>query len=152
MKRLLRPLCAALVLAAAPTHAGLLGPSDPVEAPEDGILPVSQAFVAQSAIFYEGELIVGVTAAPGTYLYKTKFSVEPVDPPRYSMGSMKLPPGEKIHDEHFGEVEVYRNSIEAHFHPGGRVGPSALRINYQGCMENKVCYPPQSQVVDVITP
>ncbi|HKY91745.1 MAG TPA: protein-disulfide reductase DsbD domain-containing protein [Nevskiaceae bacterium] len=151
MKRLLRPVCAALVLAVAPTHAGLLSP-DPAAQPVDGILPVGQAFVPQTAIFYEGKLIVGITAAPGTYLYKAKFSVEPVDPPRYSLGSMQLPPAEKFHDEHFGDVEIYRNVIEAHFNPGGRKGPSALRINYQGCMENKVCYPPQSRVVDVMSP
>lgn len=140
---------AVLLLATCPVQAGLLDGAESV--PDEGILPVSQAFIPQPALFYEGELIVGVTAAPGTYLYRSKFSVEPVDPPHYGLGSMKLPPGEKIHDEHFGEVEVYRNSIEAHFHPGGR-SPRAVRINYQGCLENKVCYPPQSQVVDVMSP
>lgn len=142
---------ALLAVTALPASAGLLDGTQPASA-DDGILSVNEAFQPQTAIFYEGELVIGVTAAPGAYLYRSKFEVTPVDPPHYGLGSMKLEPGEKIHDEHFGDVEVYRKAIEAHFHPGGSHGPRTLRITYQGCLENKVCYPPQSRDVEVISP
>lgn len=129
-------------------HAGFLDKA----ADDSGILPVEQAFVVQPAVWDQGRLLVGVDIAPGCYLYKSKLSVEAIEPASSVLGPMTLPKGAAHQDEHFGRVEIYRGSVQATFQPAKNTALTRLRVRFQGCAEDKVCYPMQTRIVDVLQP
>lgn len=141
-------LAALLALSAhAADAASLLKPHDEPA----GILAVDEAFQVQPALWQDGRLIVGIDAAPGCYLYRDKFSVVALAPSGYALGKADLPAGEPHHDEHFGDVRVLRERLLAQYRPAASAAPQRVRIRYQGCAENLVCYPPQERVLDVET-
>lgn len=151
MDRRLRVITTSLMLALAPAlQAGFLDKT----ADEAGILPAEQAFVVQPAIWDDGRLVLGIDIARGCYLYKARLSVEAAEPSGYALGPIGLPQGTAHQDEHFGSVEIYRDSVQAVFQPPGGAtrALSQLRVRLQGCAENKVCYPMQTRLVNVIQP
>jgi thiol:disulfide interchange protein DsbD len=142
---------AGLMLGFAPAlSAGLL---DRGTAPAD-VLPADQAFVVQPAIWDGNKLRLGIEIAPGCYLYRARLSVEAAEPEGYTLGAISLPPGTAHEDEHFGRVEIYRGSVQASFQPPAPRSAALrrLRVRLQGCAEDKVCYPMQTRLVDVIAP
>ena len=89
--------------------------------------------------------------APNYYLYKDKIRVIPENP-FIKMGSIELPKGIIKTDQWFGESEVYYNELF------GRVSFSrstisykntGFYIEYQGCLENEICLPPEMKLIDV---
>lgn len=139
-------LALALLVFTLGARAGLLDGN----APDDqGIPSAEEAFVLQAPLWDGKDLILRWDIAPGCYLYRDKLVVEAAAPQGYALGSAKLPAGEKLRDEHFGEVTVYRDSVLVRFHPRSKTPPQSLRVRYQGCAENKVCYPPQTRVIAV---
>lgn len=129
-------------------HAGLLGPA----ATDPGIVPVEQAFTLREPLWDRGQLLLGIEIAPGCYLYRNKLGVEAIEPAGYALGSMQLPAGIAHQDEHFGTVEIYRTSLDVRLDPAAAHPPTKLRVRFQGCAEDKVCYPMQTRIVDVPQP
>lgn len=131
--------------------AGLLAPS-----PEESeILPAEDAFQLRPALWESGKLTIALDIAPGCYLYRSKLIVEAIEPAGYALGAALIPAGEPYRDEHFGEVAIFRKSVEIAFKPSPKStsgAPKKLRVRYQGCAENKVCYPLQTRVIDVLSP
>ena len=89
--------------------------------------------------------------APNYYLYKDKIKVK-AENPFIKMGSIELPKGIIKTDQWFGESEVYYAELF------GRVSFSKSAISnknigfyveYQGCLENEICLPPQMKLIDV---
>lgn len=85
--------------------------------------------------------------APGHYLYRDKLRVRPArggaDVP------LRLPPGVRLHDAAFGDVEVYRGRLAIAL---GRVtGPDnpdeEIEVHYQGCADGRLCYAPARRVL-----
>lgn len=86
--------------------------------------------------------------APGYYLYRGRMKFEAAEPASATLGNVTLPDGEKIHDEHFGEVEVYRTgTLTAQMRISQPL--QKLKVTYQGCAEIGVCLPPQTRIVEV---
>lgn len=117
------------------------------------ILPVDQAFQLQPVERTERGLKLGWLVSTGYYLYRERISVTVEEPAAIKLPAPKLPAGEKHHDEHFGDVHVYRGgSYDAEISGGKSLNQvRKLKISYQGCSESGVCYPPQTRIVDVIT-
>jgi len=117
------------------------------------ILPVDEAFQLQPVERNAQGLRLGWLVSPGYYLYRERISVAVEEPAAAKIPAPKLPAGEKHHDEHFGDVHIYRGGR----YDGEILGGKSLRqirklkISYQGCSESGVCYPPQTRIVDVIT-
>ena len=87
--------------------------------------------------------------APGYYLYRQRFAVEPVDGAG-PLAALQLPHGTPKHDEHFGAVEIYTGRVDARLPIApGTAAPARLKLRWQGCAEAGVCYPPITRVVDV---
>ena len=87
--------------------------------------------------------------APGYYLYRQRFAVEPVDG-HAPLAALQLPPGTPKQDEHFGAVEIYTGTVEARLPIArGKPAPARLKLRWQGCADAGVCYPPITRVVDV---
>ena len=110
----------------------------------DALLPVDQAFRLIGAERKGDALSVSWDIAPGYYLYRQRLRFEPAQ----AFGPALLPRGEAHHDEHFGNVEIYRGVLEARvpIHAGA---VPALRVSYQGCADAGVCYPPQTRTLEV---
>lgn len=114
---------------------------------EEALLPAAEALQVLTPVWEDGELLVGLEAAPGCYLYRKSLQVEALEPRAAVLGAPHLPAGEMLDDPHFGRTAIWRGRVEVRFEAPD--APQRLRVTYQGCAENKVCYPPQTQVLDV---
>jgi len=127
-------------------NAGGLGGSE--------FLPVDEAF-KPILIPVDGNTVdVTWQVAPGYYLYKDKISVKALSD-NVQLGQLDLPKGKLKFDEFFGESEVYVKDVFARL-PFARATPEAteldLEVNYQGCADAGLCYPPTTRVVSTSLP
>jgi thiol:disulfide interchange protein DsbD len=117
-------------------------------------LPADQAFRPEIEIVDPFHLRVRWTIADGYYLYRHTLSAR-VDGPGVSAGSLKLPPGLPKDDESFGKTEVFFREAVGDL-ALTRAGPAAvtahMRLSYQGCKENSICYPTQMFHRDIALP
>ncbi len=94
-------------------------------------LPVEQAFVMDFRQ-QENKLQVSFTIADGYYLYKDKFKFVGIDA---AFSHPQYPKGVMIHDEYFGESEVYFHQVVLDI-PLSQLGSEAmLKVRFQGCAE-----------------
>ena len=80
-----------------------------------------------------------------TYLYKNKMKVELLDGNGHSLGAVSLPKGDEKNDEFFGLMEVYHDYLKISIPVLSEAQASSqltLAYKYQGCVEDKICYPP----------
>ena len=152
MHRLLSLL---LLLVVLPASAGLF---DKAPAPAQlgaplnnsaDFLPVREAFKLSLISSSSESVKLRFVAAEGYYLYRHRFSFssEPAD---ISLGQAVLPPGQAKHDEYFGDVEVYYEVLDVEVpvdNPDNR--PFNLSVNYQGCADKGLCYPPETEVLAI---
>ncbi len=87
----------------------------------------------------------------GYYLYRGRMKFKTAEGQAATLGTPQLPAGEKKVDDYFGEQEVYHHDVSAllpvsRAAAGGRV---KIEVNYQGCAEAGLCYPPITKVFDV---
>ncbi|WP_210348705.1 protein-disulfide reductase DsbD [Bradyrhizobium sp. CCBAU 53338] len=82
---------------------------------------------------------------PGYYLYRDRIAA--------SLGGKPLKVattrGETKDDPTFGSTEVYHHEATALIDALPETGE--LRVTYQGCGENTICYPPITKVIDLAT-
>ncbi len=106
-------------------------------------LPEDQAFRFEAIAAAADRVLVRFTIAPGYYLYrdKTRFRTEATG---VRLLAPVWPPAQTHSDAHFGEVQVYFESIEVPL-PVVRDATSAqsvvLDAEYQGCKDQGICYP-----------
>jgi thiol:disulfide interchange protein DsbD len=131
-------LCALLLAAQAQTP----WPKKP--GAEVSMLPADQAFRLLGAERHGEALTVSWDIAPGYYLYRQRLHFEPAN-----ALLPELPQGQPYHDEHFGDVEIYRGILQARLRTRGPAQPRQLRVSYQGCADAGVCYPPQTRTLDL---
>lgn len=118
---------------------------------QDDLLPVEQAFVLKASLIEPGKVSLRWQVAKDYYLYKERIKLK-TDQPGLSLGTLDLPPGKAKHDEFFGDVEIYHDSVEATL-PYMLADPSTNAIRFtvtvQGCheVEPLICYPPHPQVI-----
>jgi thiol:disulfide interchange protein DsbD len=82
---------------------------------------------------------------PGYYLYRDRIAA--------SLGGKRLKVattrGETKDDPTFGPTEIYHHEATALIDALPETGE--LRVTYQGCGENTICYPPITKVIDLAT-
>ncbi len=118
--------------------------------PAQSDLPsVDEALVLQPAILENGVLTLSWDIAEGCYLYRDRLAVEAEGDANTALGAPQWPDGEWVEDAHFGKVEVYRQRLHLHIRVN-QTAPDWVRVRYQGCAEDRVCYPPQERLVEVI--
>ncbi|MGF6209828.1 protein-disulfide reductase DsbD [Pseudomonas frederiksbergensis] len=115
--------------------------TNPFETKPD-FLPVEQAFVFTSERLESGETQLFWQIADGYYLYQKRLKFDGLAPEHTPV----LPEGESHSDEFFGEQPVYRQGLELKI-PAGATGK--VKVGFQGCADAGLCYPPQTQVVDL---
>jgi thioredoxin:protein disulfide reductase len=137
-----------LVFLSVPGHAGLLDSLKSSSEPE--FLPVEQAFPI--SIDLQGPyLIANWNSVDGYYLYQHRIWLQQgsqkISAQRYSHNGSDTS-GEEKQDEAFGRVTVFHGQLEAEFDLGS-LQPGVAVLNYQGCAEAGLCYPPQKLEIDI---
>ena len=153
MRRLL-PLL--LLLFTLPAMAGLFDDPQPRgvldDAPlnnSDDFLPVRKAFQLSLVGSDAHSLKLRFVNAEGYYLYRHRlqFRIEPSDLAR---GEAVLPAGKAKHDEFFGDVEVYYGVTDVTLPLDNPIDlPFTVHVTYQGCADKGLCYPPETQRIEV---
>ncbi len=144
MKSLLRHLAALAV------SLSLLLPAAAQSVDPSQLPPVDSVFIPKASAPSRDRIEVTWTIAKGYYLYRHRIAVQPLG--GFEAGPVQLPDGAKHHDEFFGDVQTYRDSVTAVL-PGKASGDAvSLRIKYQGCADAGVCYPPQTRTLSVVLP
>ncbi|MFP4278716.1 MAG: protein-disulfide reductase DsbD [Halochromatium sp.] len=118
-------------------------------AAEDDFPPPDQVFRLDSTVLGPERIRVSWEIEPGYYLYGDKFRFES-QTPGIELGPAELPPAQTKNDEFFGEVDIYRDRVEAELPlQRGEDAGETLRIEAQsqGCADAGFCYPPQRETV-----
>ncbi len=141
--RLSAPVIAASLALAAPAAQAVS---------EADLLPVDQAFALSAQADSRDSIGLSWKIAPGYYLYRHRISVKSGQ--GFAAGELALPEGQSKHDEFFGQVQTYRKQLQATL--AGRADPAlktaVLQVQYQGCADAGVCYPPQRREIRVSLP
>ena len=119
------------------------------------LLPAEQAFRFFVVVNDTGALKVTWEIAPGYYLYREKIRLELNSLAGSRLGDYTIPKGTAIHDEAFGQVEIFHEQLSFEL-PVLRIQATAqtvtLLANFQGCADRGVCYPPMSQKIELKLP
>lgn len=113
---------------------------------QDEFLPVAEAFKPDFQIT-SGQLVLSWIIADKYYLYEERFKFSADQgiqlTPIYSPGLMK-------YDELFeGETMVHYQQATATFDISQVKQPFTLKLEYQGCADAGLCYPPQKLILSV---
>lgn len=108
------------------------------------ILGADDAFKLSVERGTPGTIILHWEIAPGYYLYREHIVVSELT--NDAALPINLPRGARKSDRNFDTSEVYRGEVTVIVAPAER---TALRVQYQGCKENSICYPPNSKRVDL---
>jgi thiol:disulfide interchange protein DsbD len=141
---LLRHFTALLLLAGCALPAWAISEKD--------LLPVDQAFALRVEAGSRDRIELHWDIAPGYYLYRHRTSA--TAGPGFDAGTLRMPDGEKKHDEFFGDVETYHRQLQATLPGTAAPGTDTvtLEVRYQGCADAGVCYPPQKRTLEVKLP
>ena len=151
MRRLFLVLC--LLLAVPAMAAGLLDnrPSSTLGAINNSndFLPVRDAFRLNLIDTTPETIKLRFVPTEGYYLYRHKFAFK-TEPADIALGTPQLPPGEQKHDEYFGDVEVYHGILDVDIpRPANDQRPFTLVVTYQGCADKGLCYPPETERLNI---
>ena len=116
-------------------------------APQDNFLPVEKAFRFDALTEGSDEVRLNWQIADGYYLYRTRIHVSTTSP-SVQLGAGQFPVGQIKDDEYFGRQEIYHHALSVVV-PVARARGGALqlplKVSYQGCAEQGLCYPPVTQ-------
>ena len=107
------------------------------------ILPVDEAFTLQT-VRGVGKVEVLWQIKPGHYLYRHRLGVSG----SHRLGAPEIPDGQAKSDEYFGDVQVYYDALIVEV-PLEGVKPEQITVEYQGCSDAGICYPPQKRQISL---
>lgn len=146
-------LLACLVVVLNPAGAGVLDRLDLLgsgaRAPIREFLPPDQAFKLGHDQ-ESSQLLLNFEIAPDYYLYRDRMKVESLTP-GLEVGDLELPTSESKDDPEFGRVEIYRGNatvrVPIALPAGTAASAPTVRVTYQGCAEDGICYPPTKKEI-----
>lgn len=133
---LIRRLFPALLILLGFAAGMLAGP-----ARADDFLDPEQAFKVDVQLTGDREFQVNFTIAPGYYMYRDQFKLEPAGA---KLGEIAWPTPKRKFDETFQkEVETYREHLSIKVPVAAlEAAPLKLVLTGQGCADKGLCYPP----------
>ncbi|WP_448243194.1 protein-disulfide reductase DsbD family protein [Pseudoxanthomonas mexicana] len=142
-----------------PLRGGALAGNLLGQTPQAGMdalpLPEDQAFAFEAIAFNGNELLLRFTPARGYYVYRDRTSMALEGAQGVSLQAPRWPKGKAHRDEHFGDVTVYFDQAEVPV-PLKRDRADAvtatLRVTFQGCQTDGICYPPMTRRVKLAIP
>jgi thiol:disulfide interchange protein DsbD len=129
----------------------LMGQSAVVLA-DDELFPPEQAFKISAKAVTADQLEISWDIADDYYLFRNKINFTSKTEQIPTLTPV-FPGGEIKHDENFGDVVIYRNTLKI---PVTLISDGAssikLLVQYQGCADRGICYPPQKKIFDITLP
>ena len=116
-------------------------------------LPVDEAFKLKVKAVSSDQLDFQWEIAPGYYLYQEHIKISSkVD--AVAIAPLVFPVGEKKHDENFGDVIVFRHdlTLPASLVLSSPISSVKVLVQYRGCADKGICYPPQKKIIDLDLP
>ena len=119
----------------------------------DEILPPDQAFKVSAKAISVDRVEISWDIAEGYYLYRNKMRFESKTA-QIQLGEPLFPSGETHHDENFGDVIIYRKILNVPIGLTTENNASSLQlfVQYQGCADRGICYPPQKTTFELTLP
>ncbi len=119
----------------------------------DEPLPPNQAFKVSAKALAANQIEISWDIAEGYYLYRDKIHFESKTR-QISLAEPAFPAGQSKHDENFGDVVIYRNTLNVPVALTVENGASSLQllVQYHGCADRGICYPPQKTTFDLKLP
>jgi thiol:disulfide interchange protein DsbD len=126
-----------------------------LKTPQNTLLEADQAFVLSVDAPDANTLVAHWDIAEGYYLYKDKLVINLNGAGGLHIKEMVFPDGKINKDEYFGEQEVFYQAAMATAKLTRTASADRnieVTVNYQGCAEIGVCYPPMTQTIPVSLP
>lgn len=120
---------------------------------EPQLLSVDEAFKITATAKSAEEVSISWQIAKGYLLYQNKFKLQS-QTEGVQLDELKFPEGKTKHDEVFGEVVIYRDTVALGvplLNPN-KLASVKLQVKYQGCADVGVCYPPQKKTLEIALP
>lgn len=116
----------------------------------DEVLPEDQAFKFETIALNENTLSARFTLSPNVYLYKDKVILTSLTN-GITIESVNFPQAQIKDDPHFGEVEIFFDQVEVEvkISRNNSAGSLQLQADFQGCVDEGICYPPASRTIEV---
>lgn len=110
---------------------------------ENGFMASEKAFKVTVGKNRSGIFHLYFEIAPGSYLYRDQFIFK-TNLSKSTLKILNLPSGEKCHDDIFGDTEIYRKNLDIKLGLSSEEKDFLLTVQYQGCANIGICYPPES--------
>jgi thiol:disulfide interchange protein len=120
----------------------------------DEPLPAEQAFRLSIRADSAAQIAVRWTMAKGYYLYRDRTTFIANDEAGV-LGPPQWPQGVTHQDPQFGDVVVFYDHVNVPIAVRANAAATrslTVRIRFQGCLENSVCYPPMTREIAVSMP
>ena len=119
---------------------------------DDEILHPDQAFIL-SARLGEGNVIhTSILLAENIYVYRDKIEIALTEGSGHELAPISIPSGKLKDDEFFGPMEVIYEQVDVSIPILSAADASdrfTLSYGYQGCVEDRICYPPITKYLEV---
>ncbi len=119
---------------------------------ESEILHPDQAFILSARLDANNTIQTDILLAPQIYLYRDKLKIALVSGDGHALGPISVPRGKMKDDEFFGPTEVIYDRVKVAIPLMSGANASnriQLSYSYQGCVEDRICYPPVTKYLDV---
>ncbi len=121
--------------------------SDNGLAEQPQFLPVDEAFQVTAQLTAENRIRLVWSITDAYYLYRHRLAFNSAADSQ--LGEAKIPDGLVKHDDYFGEVEVYYQELVVDLPIQSKARQFPLTVEYQGCADAGLCYPPARKVFQV---
>jgi len=119
---------------------------------DDEILHPDQAFILSARLDANNIVRTNILMADNIYLYRDKIKIAMVSGEGHSLGAISVPRGKKKDDEFFGPMEVIYGELDVAIPLITEANASdriVLSYDYQGCVEDRICYPPITKYLSI---
>ncbi|HEC13000.1 MAG TPA: protein-disulfide reductase DsbD [Acidiferrobacteraceae bacterium] len=120
----------------------------------DEFLDPDKAFQLTTEVVDGTMVRVSIVIADGYYLYRDKTRFQ-LSADGAQLGTVNLPAGKEKVDEFFGKTQIFTHALNLDLpiqrSKGGAI-TAELQVNYQGCADNGICYPPITKKVSLNLP
>ncbi len=120
--------------------------------PTTELLEPDKAFSLSANIDEQQTIHLNWRIADDYYLYQNKVKVSVLQPENVNLTPISFPTGKEKHDEIFGDTIVYYHSLDIQQSltpPLKQATTLQLKVEFQGCADIGVCYPPMSKTIDL---
>jgi thiol:disulfide interchange protein DsbD len=119
---------------------------------EDEILHPDQAFILSARLDANNVIQSNILLADNIYLYRDKIKIAMVNGDGHALGPISVPRGKKKNDEFLGPTEVIYDQVNVSIPVISEANASeqmVLSYQYQGCVEDRICYPPITKYLNI---